>query len=106
MGTSGVEPHERNLREDLAAAYIGAPAGEIRDALRLEAVGKGANVLLMTPPEPDNSNAGGAFYHTRKLTNGLTGVNLIQLFVDFTLQSGRGEEQAEFFLEYALGFRE
>ncbi len=104
--TSGLEPHERNLREDLAAAYIGAPAGEIRDALRLEAVGKGANVLLMTPPEPDNSNAGGVFYRTRKLTNGLTGVNLIQLFVDFTLQSGRGEEQAEFLIEHALGFRE
>ena len=104
--TSGLEPQERNLREDLSAAYIGAPAGKIRNALRLEAVGKGANVLLMTPPEPDNSNAGGVFYHTRKLTNGLTGVNLIQLFVDFTLQSGRGEEQAEFLIEHALGFRE
>ena len=104
--TSGLEPHERNLREDLAAAYIGAPAGEIRDALRLEAVGKGANVLLMTPPEPDNSNAGGVFYRTRKLTNGLTGANLIQLFVDFTLQSCLGEEQAEFLIEHALGFRE
>ena len=30
----------------------------------------------------------------------------MQLFVDFTLQSGRGEEQAEFFIEHALGFRE
>jgi hypothetical protein len=90
----------------LSAAYIGAHAGEIRDALRLEAVGKGANVLLITPPEPDNSNAGGVFYRTRKLTNGLTGVNLIQLFVDFTLQSGRSEEQAEFLIEHALGFRE
>lgn len=104
--TSGLEPHERNLREDLTAAYIGVPAQEIRDALRLEAVGKGANVLLMTPPEPDNTSAGGVFYLPRKLTNGLTGVNLIQLFVDFTLQSGRGEEQAEFLIEHALGFRE
>jgi hypothetical protein len=90
----------------LTAAYIGVPGQEIRDTLRLEAVGKGANVLLMTPPETDNTNAGGVFYHPRKLTNGLTGVNLIQLFVDFTQQSGRGEEQAEFLGEHALGFRE
>jgi len=104
--TSGLEPHERNLREDLTAAYISVAAGEIRDALRLEAVGKGANVLLMTPPETDNTNAGGAFYHPRKLSSGLTGVNLVQLFADFSLQSGRGEEQAEFLIEHALGFRE
>jgi hypothetical protein len=37
---------------------------------------------------------------------GLTGVNLVQLFADFSLQSGRGEEQAEFLIEHALGFRE
>ncbi len=104
--TSGLEPHERNLREDLTAAYIGVSAGEIRDALRLEAVGKGANVLLMTPPETDNTSAGGVFYLPRKLTSGLTGVNLVQLFADFSLQSGRGEEQAEFLIEHALGFRE
>ena len=104
--TSGLEPHERNLREDLTAAYIGVSAGEIRDALRLDAVGKGANVLLMTPPETDNTSAGGVFYLPRKLTCGLTGVNLVQLFADFSLQSGRGEEQAEFLIEHALGFRE
>jgi hypothetical protein len=102
---SGLEPSERNLREELTAAYIGAPVEEIRDTLRLEAVGKGANVVLMTPPEADNTDAGGVFYRPRKLTSGLTGVNLIQLFVDFTLQSGRGEEQAEFLIENALGFR-
>jgi len=104
--TSGLEPHERNLREDLTAAYIGVAAGEIRDAIRLEAVGKGANVLLMTPPETDNTSAGGVFYLPRKLASGLTGVNLVQLFADFSLQSGRGEEQAEFLIEHALGFRE
>jgi hypothetical protein len=72
---SGLDPHERNLREDVTAAYIGVPAEEIRTDLDLEAVGKGANVLLMTPPEPDNTEAGGVFYHPRKLMNGLTGVN-------------------------------
>jgi hypothetical protein len=46
------------------------------------------------------------FYLPRKLTSGLTGVNLVQLFADFSLQSGRGEEQAEFLIEHALGFRE
>ena len=103
--SSGLELHERNLREDLAAAYIGIRGDEIRNELRLEAVGKGANVLLMTPPETDNTEAGGVFYKTRKLASGLEGVNPIQLFVDFGLQGGRGEEQAEFLIEHALGFR-
>jgi hypothetical protein len=60
----------------------------------------------MTPPETDNTSAGGVFYLPRKLTSGLRGVNLVQLFADFSLQSGRGEEQAEFLIEHALGFRE
>jgi biotin operon repressor len=104
--TSGLDPHERNLREDLVAAYIGAPAEEIRNDLGLDAVGKGANVLLMTPPESDNTEAGGVFYGPRKLTSGLMGVNPVQLYVDFTLHGSRGEEQAEFLIEHALGFRE
>jgi hypothetical protein len=103
--STGLEPHERNLREDLTAAYIGAAANEIRNDLRVEAVGKGANVLLMNPPEPDNTNAGGVFYRPRTLTSGLAAVNLIQVFVDFTLHGSRGEEQAEFLIEHALGFR-
>ena len=104
--TSGLEPHERNLREDVIAAYIDMDADEIRNKLRLEAVGRGANVLLMTPPEADNTEAGGVFYKTRKLTNGMEGVNPIQLFVDFTLQGGRSEEQAEFLMEHTLGLHQ
>lgn len=57
--SSGLQPHERNLREDVTAAYINMDADEIRNGLRLEAVGRGANILLMTPPEPDNTEAGG-----------------------------------------------
>ena len=79
---------------------------QLRDELQLEAVGKGANVLLMTPPEADNTDAGGVFYQSRKLTNGLTGVNPVQLYVDFTLHGSRGQEQADFLIEHALGFRE
>jgi hypothetical protein len=104
--TSGLEPHERNLREDVSAAYIDMAADEIRNELRLEAVGRGANVVLMTPPEPDNTDAGGIFYKTRRLANGLEGVNPIQLFVDFSLQGGRGEEQAEFLMEHTLGLHQ
>jgi hypothetical protein len=104
--SSGLEPHERNLREDVTAAYIDIDADEIRNELRLEAVGRGANVVLMTPPEPDNTDAGGVFYETRKLVNGMEGVNPIQLFVDFSLQGGRGEEQADFLMEHTLGLHQ
>lgn len=104
--SSGLESHERNLREDVTAAYIGVNPDEIRNDLRLEAVGRGANVLLMTPPGADNTETGGVFYQTRKLVNGLESVNPIQLFVDFSLQGGRGEEQAEFLMEHVLGFRQ
>lgn len=104
--SSGLEPHERNLREDLTAAYMDIDADEIRNELRLEAVGKGANVVLMTPPEPDNTDAGGVFYKSRKLANGMEGVNPIQLFIDFSLQGGRGEEQAEFLMEHTLGLHQ
>lgn len=104
--SSGLEPHERNLREEVTAAYVNVDANEIRNELRIEAVGRGANVLLMTPPEPDNTDAGGVFYKTRKLISGMEGVNPVQLFVDFSLQGGRGEEQAEFLIEHALGFHQ
>lgn len=104
--SSGLEPHERNLREDATAAYIDVDADEIRNELRLEAVGRGANVLLMTSPEVDNTDAGGVFYKTRKLANGIESVNPIQLFVDFSLQGGRGEEQAEFLMEHTLGLHQ
>ena len=104
--TSGLEPYQRNLREDITAAYIDVPGNEIRNDLRLEAVGRGANVLLMTPPEPDNTEAGGVFYKTRKLANSLESVNPIQLFVDFSLQGGRSEEQAEFLMEHTLGLHQ
>src|SRR5882762_4633279 len=103
---SGLESSERNLREQLTAAYISVSPERLRDDLQLEAVGKGANVLLMTPPDADNSDAGGVFYRTRQLTNGLTGVNPVQLFLDFTLHGNRGQEQANFLVEHALGFRE
>lgn len=103
---SGLESSERNLREQLTAAYISVSPERLRDDLQLEAVGKGANVLLMMPPDADNSDAGGVFYRTRKLTNGLTGVNPVQLYVDFTLHGGRGQEQADFLIEHALAFRE
>lgn len=62
--------------------------------------------MLMMPPESDHTDAGGVFYRPRKLTNGLTGVNPVQLYVDFTLHGGRDEEQAELLIEHALGFRE
>jgi len=45
--SSGLEPYERNLREEVTAAYIDVDAEEIRNDLRLEAVERGANVLLM-----------------------------------------------------------
>ena len=103
---SGLEPTERNVREELTAAYVNVSPDRLRDDLRLETVGKGANVLLMTPPSADNAEAGGVFYRPRKLMNGLTGVNPVQLYVDFTLHGSRGEEQAEFLIEHALAFRE
>ncbi len=94
------------MREQLTAAYINVSPQQLRDDLQLEAVGKGANVLIMTPPDADNTDAGGVFYQPRKLTNGLTGVNPVQLYVDFTLHGSRGQEQADFLIEHALGFRE
>ncbi len=103
---SGLEASERNVREELTAVYINVPPDHLREDIQLEAVEKGANVLLMKPPDPDNTDAGGVFYRPRKLTNGLIGVNPIQLYVDFTVQGSRGEEQADFLLEHALGFRE
>jgi hypothetical protein len=103
---SGLESNERNVREQLTAAYIGVSSERLRDDLQLEAVGKGANVLLMTPPETDNTDAGGVFYQPRTLTSGLTGVNPVQLYLDFTLHGNRGQEQANFLVEHALGFRE
>jgi hypothetical protein len=33
-------------------------------------------------------------------------VNPIQLFADFSLQGGRGEEQAEFLMEHTLGLHQ
>ncbi|MGA3093727.1 MAG: hypothetical protein ABSD75_34535 [Terriglobales bacterium] len=103
---SGLESTERNVREELTAAYINVSPDDLRDDLRLEAVGKGANVLLMTPPPADNTETGGVFYRPRKLMNGLTGVNPVQLYLDFTLHGSRGEEQADFLIEHALAFRE
>ena len=103
---SGLESNERNVREQLTAAYISVPPESLRDDLQLEAVGKGANVLLMTAPENDNTDAGGVFYQPRKLANGLIGVNPVQLYFDFTLHGNRGQEQANFLVEHALGFRE
>jgi hypothetical protein len=105
LGT-GLESSERNVREQLTAAYINVSPERLRDDLQLDAVGKGANVLLMMPPDADNSDAGGVFYRTRQLTNGLTGVNPVQLYVDFTLHGSRGQEQAHFLIEHALAFRE
>jgi hypothetical protein len=103
---SGLEPNERSVREEITAAYINVPPESLRNDLQLEAVGKGANVILMMPPESDNNDAGGVFYRPRTLINGLTGVNPVQLYVDFTSHGRRGEEQAEFLIEHALGFRE
>jgi len=104
--SSGLEPHERNLRQDVVAAYVSIPAKEIQRELRLEAVGKGPNVIIMTPPEADNTTAGGVFYERRTLSSGLVGVSPLQLYLDFSLQGGRGEEQADFLLEHSLGFHE
>lgn len=104
---SGLEPHERNMRENLTAAYLEIDGELIRDDLHIEAVDRGANVLLMTPPKPDNTEAGGVFYRTRLLeSSGLVGVHPVQLYVDFSMQGGRGEEQAEFLLEHTLHFHQ
>ena len=97
------------MRKEITAAYINVSPGNLRGDLQLEAVGKGANVMLMMHTESDHTDAGGVFYRplpSSKLTNGLTGVNPVQLYVDFTLHGGRGEEQAELLIEHALGFRE
>ena len=40
------------------------------------------------------------------LASGLKAVNPIQLFLDFSLHSGRGEEQANFILTKVLGFHD
>ncbi len=102
---SGLEPYERNMREQMTAAYLEIDGDLIRDELRIEAVDRGANVLLMTPPKPDNTDAGGVFYRTRLLeSSGLVGVHPVQLYIDFSMQGGRGEEQAEFLLEHTLHF--
>lgn len=103
--SSGLEPYERNTRDEVTAAYVSGPSAEIAAQLKVQAVGRGANVILMTPPDTDNNDAGGVFYKTRHLTNGLTGVNPIQLYLDFSLYGGRGEEQADFLVEHSLGFR-
>ena len=103
---SGLEPNERNVRQELTAVYVDVPAAELQVELRLEMVGRGANVIIMTPPEADNTTAGGVFYDRRTLSNGLVGVNPVQLYIDFAIQGGRGEEQAEFLLEHSLGFPE
>jgi DNA-binding MarR family transcriptional regulator len=103
---SGLESHERNVRQELTAAYVGVTAAEVQSELRLEAVGRGANVIIMTAPEQDNTTAGGVFYERRTLSNGLIAVNPVQLYIDFMLQGGRGEEQAEFLLDNSLGFQE
>jgi hypothetical protein len=103
---SGLESNERNVREQLTAAYINVSPERLREDLQLEAVGRGANVLLMTPPEADNTDAGGVFYQPRILINGLAGVNPVQLYLDFTLHGSRGQEQANFLVEHALAFRE
>ena len=103
---TGLEPHERNVRPDLTAVYVSVPATEVSSELQLESVGRGPNVILMTPPEEDNTAEGGVFYAPRKLSTGRHGVNPVQLYIDFALQPGRGEEQAEFLLDHSLGFHE
>ena len=103
--SSGLEPYERNTRDEVTAAYVSGLSEEIAAELKVQAVGRGANVILMIPPDTDNNDTGGVFYRTRLLTNGLTAVNPIQLYLDFTLYGGRGQEQAEFLLEHSLGFR-
>jgi len=103
---SGLEPHERNVRQDLTAVYVAVPATDVSKELRLETVGRGPNVILMTPPEEDNSADGGVFYAPRMLSSGRRAVNPVQLYIDFALQPGRGEEQAEFLLDHSLGFHE
>lgn len=103
---SGLESNERNVREQLTAAYVSVSPEQLRAELQLDAVGTGANVLLMMSPETDNTDAGGVFYQPRTLTNGLSGVSPVQLYVDFTLHGSRGQEQANFLMEHALGFRD
>jgi hypothetical protein len=103
---SGLEPYERNIREDVTAAYLDMDPDELRNQLRIESIGRGANVVLMMPPPPDNTDAGGVFYKTRKLENGREGVNPVQLFIDFSMQGGRGEEQAEFLMDHTLRFHQ
>jgi hypothetical protein len=64
---SGLEPNERNVREQLTAAYISISPERVRDELQLEVVEQGANVLLMTPPENDNTECRWGFLSTEKI---------------------------------------
>jgi hypothetical protein len=103
--SSGLEPHERNVREEITAAYIKADPAKAANDLRIDAVGRGANVFLMRAPEPDDTESGGVFYALRYLSNGLQGINPVQIYIDFALYSNRGQEQAEFMIGNVLDFR-
>jgi hypothetical protein len=103
--STGLELNERNLREDIVAAYVDTDPQIIADDLRIEAVGRGANVFLMRAPEPDNTSFGGVFYRPRILSNGFRGINPVQLYLDFSLYPNRGQEQALFMMNNVLGFR-
>jgi hypothetical protein len=103
--SSGLEPHERNVREEITAAYVKADPTKVANDLHLEAVGRGANVFLMRAPEPDDTEFGGVFYAPRYLSNGLRGINPVQIYVDFSLYSNRGQEQAAFMVDNVLVFR-
>lgn len=103
---SGLEPYERNTVENVAAAYIASDPEDIARSLDIPFATLGANFLLMQPPFADNTDAGGVFYGTRTLTNGLRAVNPVQAFLDFSLYPTRGEEQARFIQERVLSFPE
>jgi len=103
---SGLEPQQRNVIENVVAVYVSGDPARIASSLRLPFTGVGANVLLMRPPERDNTSSGGVFYEPRALSSGVKAVNLIQEYLDFSMYPGRGEEQARFLLDEFLGFRE
>lgn len=103
---SGLEPHERNVIENLTALYVSEDPNSIAANLGLPFASMGANTLLMRAPTVDNTAAGGVFYEPRTLSNQVRAVNLIQAYLDFALYPGRGEEQARFLLDRYLGFRE
>jgi hypothetical protein len=103
--SSGLESHERNLREDVTAAYVGNDPSLIANELRIDAVGRGANVYLMRAPDVDNTPCGGVFYQPRNLSNGLPGINPIQIYLDFSMYSHRGQEQADFIMHNVLNLR-